>query len=311
MSRPGHADEQFNTGDSINHGIFFSNYGDLADPGLLVEYSVAAEEAGWDGVFLADHLIDWDVSGPDRPIADPWITLAGVASRTERIKLGSYVTPVARRQPWQLARDLAVLDHLSDGRVIFGAGLGATPDYTTFAEPFDTARLAERYDEGLEVITGLWQGEPFSYDGTHFTIDEAVMLPTPVQEPRIPILIAGNWPHKKPMLRGARWDGIMPQWPSLLRHLPGRTVEELGDHFREAIDQQQSHEKEVRELVEYYHRLTDDPGDIVLRIDVPDRPSDFIEMCRDLGVTWLLSSPVDASDTKSENIERIRGGPPE
>lgn len=311
MSGTVNTDERGATDDSINHGIFFSNYGELADPDLLVECSVAAEEAGWDGVFLADHLIDWDATGPDRPIADPWITLAGIASRTERIALGSYVTPAARRQPWQLARDLAILDHLSDGRVIFGAGLGATPDYTTFVESFDPARLAERYDEALDVITGLWGGEPFSYDGTHYTVEEAVLLPTPVQEPRIPILVAGNWPHKKPFHRGARWDGIMPQWPSILRHLPGRTVDELGDHFRDAIDEQQSHEEEVRDLVEYYQSITDDPGDVVFRIDVPDMGPEFRDVCRELGVTWLLSSPVDAAATKAENIEQIRAGPPE
>lgn len=174
---------QTHTDDEINHGIFFSNYGDLADPELLVEWAVAAEKAGWDGVFLADHLIDWDVSGPDRPIADPWSTLAGIAARTERLSLGSYVTPVARRQPWQLARNLAILDQLSDGRVILGAGLGATPDFATFGQEFAPKLLAQKYEEALDVITRLWEGEPFSYDGAHFTVDDAVLLPTPVQEP--------------------------------------------------------------------------------------------------------------------------------
>jgi hypothetical protein len=297
----------------IDNGIFVPNFGSLADPEHLVEFAVAAEESGWDGLFLADHLIDFAAPDPDghRPIADPWTALAGVATRTDHLTLGSYVTPIARRQPWQLARGLATLDRLSDGRVILGAGLGTALDFTTFGREFDARRVGRQYDEALEVITGLWSGEPFSYDGEFYTVDDAVLRPTPVQEPRIPILAGGWWPHKKPFQRGARWDGIMPQWPSMLRHFPNVVIDTLDPFFQDLIDRQRSHETEVREMLEYYHGLEEDPGEIVLRVELPSTPPDFGDLCRELGVTWLLNRPVDSEVTHEENVERIRAGPPD
>lgn len=299
--------------DEPRHGLFIPNFGPLADPALLVEFAVAAEDAGWDGLFLADHLIDFAARSPDahRSIADPWITLAGIASRTERIRLGSYVTPIARRQPWQLARNVAVLDQLSDGRVILGAGLGSRPDYTRFGRAYDQRTLADRYDEALDVIAGLWRGEPFSYDGTHFTVDDAVLRPRPVQSPRVPIVIGGWWPYKAPFHRGARWDGVMPQWPSMLKHFDEVVVDHLGDDIQRAIDEQHSHETEVRAMLEYYHDLDGEPGEIMLRVDIPNTPPNFAESVRGLGVTWLLSTPVDPAAGPAVNIERLREGPPD
>lgn len=297
----------------VNRGIFLPNFGDLADPSSIVEYAVAAEAGGWDGLFLADHLIDFAVPALEdhRPIADPWITLSGVATRTDRLTLGSYVTPIARRHPWQVARNLATLDRLSDGRVMLGAGLGSTPDYTTFGTEYEPRVLAARYDEALEIIDGLWSGEPFSYDGTHYTVEEAVLRPTPVQEPRIPIVIGGWWPHKGPIHRGARWDGIMPQWPTMLQHFPNVVVENLEAFYRDLIDEQRSHEEEVRAMLGYYHDVADDPGEVLLRVDLPNTPDGFVDLCRELGVTWLLSTPVDGSASPAENVDRIRAGPPD
>lgn len=297
---------------ALSRGIFVPNYGSLADPANLVEFAVAAEESGWDGLFLADHLIDYaaeDVAG-HRPIADPWVALSGAAARTDRITLGSYVTPIARRQPWQLARNLATLDRLSNGRVMLGAGLGTELDYTTFGREYDARGLGRQYDEALEVITGLWSGEPFSYDGEFYTIEDAILRPTPVQEPRIPILAGGWWPHKKPLQRGARYDGIMPQWPSIIQHFPNIVVDNLDPFFKDLIDRQRSHEEEVREMLEYYHGLDEDPGEIILRVELPSIPPDFADLCQELGVTWLLNSPVDSGATHEENMARIREGPP-
>ncbi|MFW6153451.1 MAG: LLM class flavin-dependent oxidoreductase [Halobacteriota archaeon] len=195
----------------LKHGIVLPNWEVDGDTERLVEYAVAAEAAGWDGVFLADHLAMSGEDGPP-PFPDPWITLAGIAARTEKLRLVSWVTPIPRRQPWQVARDLATLDRLSDGRVILGTGLGRAFDYTTFGTPYEPKLLGRRYDEALDVITGLWTGEPFSYEGEHFTVDEAVMQPRPVQEPRIPIIVGGLWPNKQPFHRGARWDGMIPHY---------------------------------------------------------------------------------------------------
>lgn len=174
-------------------------------------FALAAEDAGWDGVFLADHLaFPHDrYEGPEAmDFHDPWITMAGIATRAEELKLASLITPIPRRQPWQLARNLATLDRLSQGRLLLGTGLGIpATNYTPFGRQDDRVTLGQRYDEALEVIDGLWRGEPLNYDGEHFTIDDAALLPAPVQEPRIPIVAGGVWPNKTPIRRSARWMG--------------------------------------------------------------------------------------------------------
>lgn len=288
--------------EDLNHGLGLANFTAVADADTLVEYAVAAEDAGWDGVFLGDHLIDYrHESEPDEMwgLFDPWITLAGIATRTDTITLGTWITPVPRRQPWQLARDLATLDRLSDGRVILGAGLGTDLDYDRFGRSYDPARLGEQYDEALDVITGLWTGEPFSYDGDYYTIDEAVMRPTPVQQPRIPIVTGCWWPNKKPFQRGARWDGIMPAWPAMYGG--------EGAHGEEATG---SPEEEAREMLEYYHGLDEDPGDVMLPIDFPDAPRDFLDTCAELGATWTVTTNYDQDYNFGLSMDQIREGPP-
>lgn len=295
----------------LKYGLVVPSVAELADPGLLVEYAVAAEEARWDGIFLFDHLIWPFTADPDEydPVADPWITLAGIATRTEQITLGTWITPVPRRQPWQLARNLATLDHLSDGRVLLGAGLGTGPDFTRFGRAYDQQELGEAFDEALDVIAGLWRDEPFSYEGDHYTVDDAVMLPTPVQQPRIPIVIGGWWPFKTAFHRGARWDGIAPNWPSLIDASSVTTLEELPDHIQEAIARQQTNEEEVREMLDYYHEVADTLGEIIL--PTYHAPSVFRNVCKELGATWLLSERLDPTDTHTETLDTIRAGPPE
>lgn len=296
------------TDGDLDHGIAFP----LTNSELLVECAVAADEAGWDGVFFQDHLTDWLATEPadHRAIADTWTTLSAIASRTDRITLASWITPVPRRYPWQLARNLATLDRISNGRVLLGAGLGTTPDFTTFGLEADQTRRARKLDEALEIIDRLWTGDPVTYDGDHFTITDAVLRPTPVQEPRIPIVIGGWWPYKKPFQRGARWDGIMPNWPSMVDE-DADMLEELGDHIQEAVARQRSNETEVREMLEYYRSRADEPGEIVLPVEMSGLPPDFLEVCRDVGATWALSTPVDPADSIEDNVARIREGPPE
>ena len=289
-------------GDSerLLRGIVLANWMVGGDPGVLVDLGVVAEESGWDGVFLADHLIfpppstiGGSVETDERwDFPDPWITLAAIASRTERIRLGSWITPVARRQPWQLARDLATLDRLSQGRVIFGAGLGRRPDYETFGQPWDLKMIARRYDEALEVTAGLWSGEPFSYEGEHYTVDDAVLLPTPQQKPRIPVVIGGFWPKNKVFVRrGARWDGIVP-------HFPGDGVMP-GDNTPP--------EEHLRALIEHYRQLSDEPGEIIV-LDPPGRTPEYVDLCEELGVTWLLTAKRDGEWKLDHDI--VRDGPP-
>lgn len=293
--------------DGLQHGLRLSG---IPDANTIVEYAVAADQAGWDGVFHLDHLIDFvaqDLDDHD-PLNDPWTIWAAVAAKTDHITLGSSITPVPRRHPWQLAKNLATLDHLSDGRVLLGAGLGAPKEFEPFGQEYDQKYLAERYDEALDIITGLWSGEPFSYDGEHFTIDEAVMRPTPVQEPRIPIVIGGWWPFKAPFRRGARWDGIIPNWPSMHSNAP--YLEYYPDHMRRVIPDEPNHEEDVREMLRYYHDQADDPGEIMLYA-LDSAPEHFDELCRDLGATWMIHGIADSDADKEANLKRIRQGPPE
>ena len=137
---------------------------------------------------------------------DPHAALA-----TRRIRLGTAITPVARRRPSKLAREVTTLDRLTGGRMILGAGLGdPVSEYGSFGDTTDTRVLAERLDEGLHALDLLWSGEPVTYWGNQVTIDDVVFRPTPVQRPRVPIWVGGFWPHKAPMRRAARWDGAIP-----------------------------------------------------------------------------------------------------
>lgn len=294
---------------NVNYGIALPNWEVEGDTERLVEYGVAAEEAGWDGVFLADHLAMGGEGGyPDFP--DPWITFSGIAARTDDIRLGSWVTPVPRRQPWQLARNLATLDRLSDGRVILGTGLGRAFDYTTFGTPWSPKQLGAKYDEALDVITGLWTGEPFSYDGEYYTVTDAVMKPTPVQEPRIPIIIGGLWPNKKPFHRGARWDGMIPHYRGD-GVIPAEGMESGQSGDVTLPERTHDPETEVREMVNYYHGASEATGEVFLPADPPHASAEWIDFCRDLGATWLYSRCLTPESGWDLNMERIRNGPPE
>ncbi|GAC1353917.1 MAG: LLM class flavin-dependent oxidoreductase [Ktedonobacteraceae bacterium] len=198
----------------MHFAIDLPPFGPFSDPHLVAELAHEAEEAGWDGFFLWDH-INYKLAGATEPIgiADPWIHLAAIALRTKRMKLGPMVTPLPRRRPWKLARETVTLDQLSGGRLILGIGLGSDYDgeYHDFGETTDARVRGEMLDEGLAILTRLWSGEEFSYEGQQYQLSQVQFLPTPVQQPRIPIWIAGNWPHKKPFRRAASFDGVYPQ----------------------------------------------------------------------------------------------------
>jgi alkanesulfonate monooxygenase SsuD/methylene tetrahydromethanopterin reductase-like flavin-dependent oxidoreductase (luciferase family) len=175
--------------------------GTLSDPRLAVRLARAAEASGWDGVFTWDHLaFVWG-----RPSADPWTTLAAIAASTERVKLGTAVTPVPRRRLQVLANQVATLDVLSGGRVVFGAGLGGSPsEFASFGEPTDEKVRASMLDEGLDVLHRLWSGEQVTHRGEHYTVEGVTLSPTPVQA-TLPIWIGGNRPAS--LRRASRWDG--------------------------------------------------------------------------------------------------------
>jgi alkanesulfonate monooxygenase SsuD/methylene tetrahydromethanopterin reductase-like flavin-dependent oxidoreductase (luciferase family) len=203
----------------------------IGDPTKLVDLAVAAEAAGWHGFFLWDHLHLRRVMRLD--VHDPWVLLGAAATRTSRVLLGPLVTPVARRRPQVLAKQVTTLDHLSAGRAVLGVGLGvpAEEEYGAFGEPVDPRTHAAMLDDGLAVIEGLWRGEPFSHSGPHYTVVHADFLPRPVQRPRPPIWVAGRWPNIRPLQRAARWEGVVPLAASgepLTPEIVGKVVEQIA-----------------------------------------------------------------------------------
>jgi alkanesulfonate monooxygenase SsuD/methylene tetrahydromethanopterin reductase-like flavin-dependent oxidoreductase (luciferase family) len=195
----------------MRYGVYVPNFGPYGDARVLADLAYEAEEAGWDGFFLWDQVSKTTLTPTVDPMVDPWVALAAIALRTRTIRLGTLVTPLPRRRPWIVARQTVSLDHLSAGRLIFGVGSGGGPfDFEALGEASDSQTLAALLDEGLEVLIGLWSGEPYRHEGIAYHIKEAQFLPRPVQSPRIPIWVAGMWPAKAPLRRAVHWDGVVP-----------------------------------------------------------------------------------------------------
>jgi alkanesulfonate monooxygenase SsuD/methylene tetrahydromethanopterin reductase-like flavin-dependent oxidoreductase (luciferase family) len=178
--------------------------GDGRHPAALARLAALAEAAGWDAFFLEDYLCYRGL-----PTYDPWVCLAAIATATTRIRIGTTVTPLPRRRPWELAAQAAAVDHLSGGRLILGAGSGAADDpaFTTAGEPMSTRERAARLDEGLRLVTALWTGEPFHSSGPYYRLDGLQLPAVPVQRPRIPVWIGGDLRHPGVRRRLAQWDG--------------------------------------------------------------------------------------------------------
>jgi alkanesulfonate monooxygenase SsuD/methylene tetrahydromethanopterin reductase-like flavin-dependent oxidoreductase (luciferase family) len=191
----------------MRYGLNFANGGPYADPRTMADLAALAEASGWDGIFLEDYVVYQNQTGT--PTYDPWVCLAAMAMRTQRIRLGTNVTPLPRRRVAKLAAEAVTLDHLSGGRLTLGLGLGDAWDVAlaNLGEQTDTRTRAAMLDEGLEVLVGLWSGEPFTYRGRFFHVDNVTLRPRPVQTPRIPIWIGGQYPKQGPVRRAARWDG--------------------------------------------------------------------------------------------------------
>ncbi|MFI7061897.1 LLM class flavin-dependent oxidoreductase [Kribbella sp. NPDC050124] len=276
--------------------INIPNFGDFADPRKVAEAAHLAEEAGWDGVFVWDELIGYnrDLVGE---FAATNILLTAAALATSRIRLGTAVTPVPRRRPRQLAREIATLDRLSGGRIILGVGLGDPigNEYGRFGEPTDPRQLAVMLDEGLEAITRLWTGEPVTFHGRYVTVEDVVMVPKPVQQPRVPIWIGGHWPNKPPARRAARWDGAI------------LTAGAWEEPPQPAV---------VADMLAYIrsNRDRDEPFDLVVggsSSTDPDRAHDLLAPLAAAGATWWDERfPFDKLGRYDALRERIEYGPP-
>lgn len=231
----------------LRRGLFLAPFDELVDPRVLIEIAVAAEGRGWDGLFLWDHI---SYRPPVNAVADPWVALSGIAARTERLRLGPMVTPLSRRRVQKVARETVTLDHLSAGRLVLGVGLGS--DHNDELEPYgevvDPRERARLLDDGLRRLAHFWDGE---------------FEPRPLQQPRIPVWVAGRWPNRRPVRRAAKWDGLFPI------DLPGpeALVELAGE-------------------IEQLRSNPSGPFDFVVEIEAGDDVGPW----REAGATWVLTA---------------------
>jgi len=288
----------------MRFAVTLPHFGPYADARLLSEMALEAEQAGWDGFFIWDH-ISWGMSGT--PMVDPWVALTAVAMTTSRVRFGPMVTPLPRRRPTKVARETVSLDRLSGGRLIQGVGIGEGEDeWQNLGDEGDPKVRGAMLDEALDLLVKLWSGQAVDHEGAFYTVRHSIYLPTPVQQPRIPIWVAGKWPNKRPFLRAARWDGVVP-----LKQ--GGTMGEVmtpGDL------------REVRDYV-LEHRSVEAPFDVVVggHTSGKDRADDagIVAPYIEVGATWWVEDispwtsagwswgapwPLDAMR------ERIRSGPP-
>jgi alkanesulfonate monooxygenase SsuD/methylene tetrahydromethanopterin reductase-like flavin-dependent oxidoreductase (luciferase family) len=218
----------------MHRAVGVPNLDDYADPHVLVTLAVEAERAGWDGFFIWDHLVPEDQS---TPAADPQIALTAIAAATSRVKLGALVTPLPRRRPHKVAKEVATLQRLARGRLIFGAAIGWSREleYEAFGE--DGGARGDMLDEGLEVFARLLTGETVTFEGEHYAVRGIRFVPGA----RVPVWIGGGWPAKRPFRRAARWDGVMPiirgapheetMPPELLREIVAYTLQHRPSHL--------------------------------------------------------------------------------
>jgi alkanesulfonate monooxygenase SsuD/methylene tetrahydromethanopterin reductase-like flavin-dependent oxidoreductase (luciferase family) len=279
----------------MKYAIHVPNFATYSDPRVMVELAHEAEDAGWDGFFLWDHIF-WKVPQPE-PVADTWTLLAAMAARTTRITLGPLITPLPRRRPWTIARAATTVDHLSGGRLVLGVGIGGDwfGDYSAFGELIDAPTHGVMLDEALAIITGLWSGEPFSFSGQYYQVHEAAFLPRPLQQPRIPIWVAGNWPNKKPFRRAAQWDGVAAEARSGQSALLPADFVDMRAYIQE-------------------HRRGAGPFDIthIGRTPGGDRAAAeaIIAPYAEAGVTWWLERLGDRQDPLEQMRARVYQGPP-
>jgi len=282
----------------MHYGLYLPNFGDESTPQALAELAAEAERTGWDGFFLWDHMLYSKTQKVN--ILDPWITLTAVAMKTTRLRFGTTLTPLCRRRPWYLARELTTLDHLSGGRVILSVGLGDPPevDYAAFGEDPDLKVRAEKLDEGLDILNGLWSGKPFAYQGRHYQLKKMTFCPTPLQKPRIPIWVGGFWPNKAPFRRAARWDGVVPLKKSGGFFVTPPVLCEILDLIRQ---QRQA------------AKLADTPFDAVVigtRPGLGKKPANALADLEQAGATWWLQSLFSGHNSLEKMRKAVLEGPP-
>ena len=286
----------------MRYGLSIGNFAEYADARLVASLAREAEDAGWDGVFVWDHLAF--VKAWRMPVGDPWTILAAIALATERVRLGPMVTPLPRRRPQMVARQTVTLDRLSGGRFVLGVGLGepAVDEFATFGEPADRPTRAAMLDEGLEVLAALWSGGPVTHRGRFYTVDDVTFLPTPVQTPRIPVWVAATVGHDRPLIRAARWDGVHP-------------VKYAEDGSDRAPGPEDVALMRARILgLRAAAGLPAEPYDFLSSGDMTETGrAEQTTMCRELqdaGATWWLHTVTPRGGPVEDHLSIIRDGPP-
>jgi alkanesulfonate monooxygenase SsuD/methylene tetrahydromethanopterin reductase-like flavin-dependent oxidoreductase (luciferase family) len=279
----------------MNYAIYLPLFAPFGHPRIIADLAHDAEQAGWYGVFVWDDIAGWE-----RDMADPWIALAAAAMVTQRVRLGALITPLARRRPWKFARETASLDQLSHGRLVVGVGVGGGQEqFGDLGDEPDQRTRGQMLDEGLEVVTGLWSGESFEYNGHYYHLKPTVFRPRPVQQPRIPVWIAGTWPHRRPLARMARWDGMFPLVWGI------DNAAEQQTYLRQMVTAVQSLREASRDKdLEY-------PLDVIMTgetsADQPTQVEEHIAGYVAAGATWWLESlNPERSDGATWSFEQLR-----
>jgi alkanesulfonate monooxygenase SsuD/methylene tetrahydromethanopterin reductase-like flavin-dependent oxidoreductase (luciferase family) len=275
---------------AVKFGLDVPVTGAYADVHCLVDLAVEAEAAGWDGFFLQDVF-----SGPEQAV-DPWVSLGAIAVATRRLRLGVFLTPLPRRQPWEVARQALTIDHASGGRLIFGAALGFDErEFTNFGLDPDPKVRAAQLDESLDVLTGLWSGEPYTASGDHYGLRDAQLLPKPLQQPRIPVWTAAGWPARRPLRRAAHWDGVYLMTDN---QRTGKKVTATDvAAVRAFVDRQRAGIEETSAFDIATNGLAQSPDDPRVRA------------LAEAGATWWVEH--DDNQGLASYRQRIRSGPPE
>ncbi len=277
----------------MKHGIFLPPFAELADPRRVARLAADAEQAGWDGFYIWDHML----AEPGMAVAEAWTTLAAIAMTTATVRIGVLVTPLARRRPWVLARQIATLDQLCAGRLVTGIGLGddGWREFSAFGEETVPRVRGELLDESLTIIQDLLTGNEVKYTGRRYVIDCPPVLPAPVQDP-VPLWAAVRWPNRKPLERAARLQGCFPIFAGsgqLPAPPPAENLAELRAELAE-LGAPRSLDLAVRVSL---HRLP-----------ATERTGAAAALA-DAGVTWLLEAFAPGQDA-AEIEAYVRSGPP-
>jgi alkanesulfonate monooxygenase SsuD/methylene tetrahydromethanopterin reductase-like flavin-dependent oxidoreductase (luciferase family) len=286
----------------MKYGVYLPPFGPYGDARVLADLARDAEQAGWDGFFLWDHIApapDWP-----KPMVDPWIALTTVALNTQTIRFGPLITPLPRRRPWKYARETVSLDRLSGGRLIAGVGIGlGDQEWDRLGEETDIKTRGAMLDEGLDLLQKLWSGEPFSHEGTYYHVKDMQFLPT---SSHIPVWVAAIWPNKVPLRRAAQWDGLF----ALVFDQSDREIGMFRDSVQYALEQRDKLGLTGPFDVVYAGHPT--PG------NDPARAAEIVHRYAETGITWWLENIVPFPFGKTLLDEwpleamrdRILAGPP-